>query len=186
VTKGLLKQVKNEDELAGVLAHEIAHVGLRHPEIAAQAAAENEGLADMAGEFQALAGLAGGVASYFGKHDVARGAELAKQAAPVLGKVTQGLHETYSRGYDRKEEFKADEVAVDLMSRPGVRYSPEAFRDFIARLPKKKSGAYATHPDLDGRVKAIEEQIQKTGLKIPLDPARTARFKAATAGLNAN
>ena len=34
VTKGLLKQMKSEDELAGVLAHEIAHVALRHPEIA--------------------------------------------------------------------------------------------------------------------------------------------------------
>lgn len=185
VTKGLLKQMKNEDELAGVLAHEIAHVCLRHPEMTAQAAAEKEGLADMAGEFQALSGFIGGVASLAGKHDIARGAELAKQAAPVVGKVTQGLHESYSRGYDRKEEFQADAKAVDFMSRPGVRYSPEAFRDFIARLPKKKD-AYGTHPDLEGRVKAIEDEIQKTGLKIPVDPARTARFKAATAGLNAN
>jgi dTDP-4-amino-4,6-dideoxygalactose transaminase len=33
---------------------------------------------------------------------------------------------------------------------------------------------------------AIEAAIQKTGLKIPVDPARTERFKAATAGLKAN
>src|SRR5688500_10600658 len=63
VTKGLLKQMTNEDELAGVLAHEIAHVGLRHPEIAAQAATDKEGLSEYAGAFQSLFIIAGSVAS---------------------------------------------------------------------------------------------------------------------------
>ena len=65
------------------------------------------------------------------------------------------------------------------------RARPEAFRAFIARLPQK-GGAYGTHPDLAGRVQAIEKEIQKSGLKIPVDPARTERFKAATAGLKGN
>src|SRR5687767_5976023 len=40
VTKGALRAMNSEDELAGALAHEIAHVNLRHPELAASRAAE--------------------------------------------------------------------------------------------------------------------------------------------------
>jgi predicted Zn-dependent protease len=185
VTKGLLKEMKNEDELAGVLAHEIAHVGMRHPEIAAQAAAEKEGLADKAAAFQSIMGVVGGVAGALGKSQVAEVAALAKEAAPLMGKTAEGLREAYRNGYSRDEEFAADAKAVEFMSRPGVRYSPEAYKDFIARLPKK-GGSYGTHPELDGRVQAIEAEIKKTGLKIPVDPARTERFKAVTAGLKAN
>jgi beta-barrel assembly-enhancing protease len=185
VTKGLLKAMASEDELAGVLAHEIAHVGMRHPEIAAQAAAEKEGLADKAVAFQNLLGFAGAVAGAMGKSSIAQTAQLAAEAAPLMGKTAEGLRESYRNGYSRDEEFAADAKAVDFMSRPGVRYSPEAFKAFIARLPQK-GGSYGTHPDLAGRVQAMETEIQKTGLKIPVDPARTERFKAATAGLKAN
>ena len=185
VTKGLLKIMESEDELAGVLAHEIAHVGLRHPEIAAQAAAQKEGLADKAAAFQSLMGLASFTAGVMGKQDLARHAQLAAEAAPLMGKTAESLRESYRNGYSRNEEFGADAKAVEFMSRDGVRYSPEAYKTFIGRLPSK-GGAYGTHPDLAGRVQAIEQEIQKSGLKIPVDPARTARFKAATAGLKAN
>lgn len=185
VTKGLLKAMQNEDELAGVLAHEIAHVGLRHPEIAAQAASDKEGLTDKAVAFQSLMGFVGGVAGALGKTQVAEYATLAKEAAPLMGKAAESIHQGIRGGFSRDEEFAADAKAVEFMSRPGVRYSPEAFKGFIARLPRK-GGAYGTHPDLDGRVAALEEAIKKSGLAIPVDPARTARFKAATAGLKAN
>jgi beta-barrel assembly-enhancing protease len=185
VTKGLLKLMTNEDELAGVLAHEIAHVGLRHPEIAAQAASDKEGLSEYAGIFQGGMSLIGGIASYTGHGGVASVAQLATEAAPLMGKAAQGLYQSFSNGYSRDEEFAADAKAVEFLSRPGVRYSPEAFKAFIARLPRK-AGSYGTHPDLAGRVEAMDVEIQKTGLKIPVDPARTERFKAATAGLKAN
>jgi predicted Zn-dependent protease len=183
VTKGLLKQMQNEDELAGVLAHEIAHIGLRHPEIAAQAASDREGLSEYAGAFQNLIGIAGGIAGAMGHQGAADVAKLAQEAAPLMGKAAQGIHEDISNGFSRDEEFAADAKAVEFMSRPGVRYSPEAFKAFIGRLPQSKDGAYATHPDLAGRVDAIQKEIEKSGLKIPIDPARTQRFKAATAGL---
>ncbi len=186
VTKGLLKMMQSEDELAGVLAHEVAHIGLRHPEIAAQAAADKEGLSEYAGAFQNLLGFAGSVAGAMGKTNVAETAKLAQEAAPIMGKTAQGIHESVSNGFSRDEEFAADAKAVEFMSRPGVRYSPEAFKAFIARLPQAKGGAYGTHPDLAGRVQAIEKEIEKSKLAIPVDPARTARFRAATAGLKGN
>ena len=185
VTKGLLRTMTNEDELAGVLAHEVAHIGLRHPEIAAQAAADREGLSEYAGIVQGGMSIIGGIAAYRGYGGVASAAQLASEAAPLMGKAAQGIHETVSNGFGRDEEFAADAKAVEFMSRPGVRYSPDAYQAFIGRLPSK-GGAYGTHPDLAGRVQAIEAEIKKSGLKIPVDPARTERFKAATAGLKAN
>lgn len=182
VTKGLLKSIQNEDELAGVLAHEIAHVGLRHPEIAAQAASDKEGLSEYAGAFQGGMSLLGGIAGLAGKSELAQHAQLASEAAPLMGKAAGDIHASVSNGFSRDEEFAADAKAVVFMSRPGVRYAPEAFKAFIARLPQK-GGAYGTHPDLAGRVQAIEEQIKKTGLTIPVDPARTERYRAMTAGL---
>jgi hypothetical protein len=72
---------------------------------------------------------------------------------------------------------------VNVLCRSGVRYNPAALRDFIARLPKKDRGAWSTHPGLEGRIQAIDEQIKKQGVVAVTDPARTARFKALTAGL---
>jgi Zn-dependent protease with chaperone function len=147
VTKGLLRQMSNEAELAGVLAHEIAHIGLRHPEIAAQAAADKEGLSEYAGAFQQGMSILGGIAAYRGYGGAASAAQLASEAAPLMGKAAQGLHESFSNGFSRDEEFAADAKAVEFMSREGVRYSPEAYQAFIGRLPSK-GGAYGTHPDL--------------------------------------
>jgi predicted Zn-dependent protease len=44
VTTGALKLMANEDELAGVLSHEIGHVNLRHPEDHANRAADQAGV----------------------------------------------------------------------------------------------------------------------------------------------
>ena len=183
VTKGALRAMKNEDELAGVLAHEIAHVCLRHPEIAAQAAAERTGLMEFAQEFQALAGLAAGIAGALGRSDTERWLKTAQEAAPVFGKATAEMYDAVSKGYGREEELAADRMAVDLLTREGVRYSPTAYKEFIARLPQK-GGAWGTHPGLQGRVQAIEEEIRKRGAAaLPVEPARTQRFRTFTASL---
>jgi predicted Zn-dependent protease len=178
VTKGALRKMENEDELAGVLAHEIAHVSLRHPELAAQRAADKEGLSKYAASFT---NLLSGALSLVGKQQYA---ELAKEAGPVFGKTVTGLQEQFANGYSRDEEFAADRMAVEFVTRPGVAYDPNAFKTFIARLPSAKGGAWGTHPGLEGRVKAIEEEIKKHGAKIaPTDPERTKRFLAMKVAL---
>jgi len=177
VTKGALKEMRNEDELAGVLAHEIAHVCLKHPEIAAQAAAEKSGLMKYAEEFQGLAGYGALVAEAFGRSDLARWLELAKEAAPVFGETAQKFYGGLQDGYNRDEEMAADLLAVEFMSRDGVRYDPNAYKSFIGRLPPKPKGAYATHPGLQGRVDEIDKAIRKRGKVPSVDPARTARFQ---------
>jgi predicted Zn-dependent protease len=177
VTKGALRSMQSEDELAGVLAHEIAHVNLRHPEMAAQRAADKEGLSKFAGAFTNLLALG---ASLAGRQQVA---DLAREAGPVFGKTVTGLQEQFSNGYSRDEEFAADKSAVEFVTRPGVEYDPNAFKAFVSRLPPNGS-AYGTHPGLEGRVKAIEQEIDKRGTKVaPTDSVRTNRFLAMKAGL---
>jgi predicted Zn-dependent protease len=86
-------------------------------------------------------------------------------------------------GYGRESELAADALSVKVLCRPGVRYDPNALKGFIARLPKKERGAWSTHPELDGRIQAIDESIKNQGAVAAVDPSRTTRFKAATAGL---
>ena len=175
ITKGALRSMQSEDELAGVLAHEISHVSLRHPEVAAQRASDKEGLSEYAGAFTNLLSFGAALA---GKKQAA---DIAKQAGPVFGKTVTGLQQSFANGYSRDEEFAADKGAVDLVSRPGVAYDPNAFKAFVSRLPAK-GDAYGTHPGLEGRVKAIEDEIGKHKAA-PTDAARTKRFLAMKAGL---
>jgi predicted Zn-dependent protease len=178
VTTGAIKQMQNEDELAGVLAHEIAHVNLRHPEDHANRATDQSGAMDALQGASSLLNL--------GMKATGRG-----RTADQLETLTKGLggvadsftKELMVNGYGRDSELAADALGVQVLCRPGVRYNPTALKDFIARLPKKERGAWATHPELEGRLQAMDEAIAKQGALVPVDPARTERFKAATAGL---
>jgi len=178
VTTGAIKQMETEDELAGVLSHEIAHVNLRHPEDHANRAADQAGVMSL---LDTGGAVASGVLSFMGKGSTGRDvAALSKGFGTVLDDFSK---EIIVNGYGRDSELAADALGVNVLCRSGVRYNPAALRDFIARLPKKDRGAWSTHPGLEGRIQAIDEQIKKQGAVVATDPARTARFKALTAGL---
>jgi predicted Zn-dependent protease len=177
VTAGALRAMENEDELAGVLGHEIAHVVLRHPEEHANNATRQAGL--MKG-LKTGGAIAGGVLSALG---YGREVSMAAPLAQGLGNVVDGfLQEVMVNGYGRKSELAADAMSVQLMGKLG--YSPGALKAFVSRLPKKDRGAWTTHPDLEGRGQAIDEEVKK--LSAPpqaVKEQRTARFKAAVAAL---
>lgn len=177
VTTEALKMMENEDELAGVLSHEIAHVNLRHPEEAANRSASQQGL-------MSILGIASKGLALFGQATGNRSAE-------DVGKLTKGLgnmadeftKELMVKGYGRESELAADALGVRILCREGVKYNPHGLKAFISRLPKKERGAWATHPALEGRIQAIDDEIKKAGATAEVDPARTARFKKFTAGL---
>jgi predicted Zn-dependent protease len=178
VTTGAIKQMENEDELAGVLAHEIGHVNLRHPEDHANRAADQAGVM---GALGTGASIFSGVLAATGK---GRSAGDVQTLTKGLGNIADGfLKEIMVNGYGRESELAADALGVQVMCRSGVRYDPTALKAFIARLPKKERGAWATHPELEGRLQAMDEAIKKQGAPATVDAARTARFKAATVGL---
>ncbi len=127
VNKGLLLAADNEAELAGVMAHEIAHVAARH-------AVENQAKATLL-EYAALGGsiFLGGIPG------------LIYQNTAGIGLL--GIFLKFSRG----AEEEADKLGVQYMYAAG--YDPSAMATMFEKLEaknKKKPGfiarAFATHP----------------------------------------
>lgn len=145
VTRGLLKSVRSEAQLAGVLAHEIAHASQKHieKEIRKQKVAGvalDQGLTFASGEGQ-----------------------ITKDQADIIKKLGDAGYEILvKKGYAREDEFESDELAVKTMARMG--YDPAELQAFIASLGSDKSGKLgvllSTHPASGDRAKAIEGQIK--------------------------
>ena len=114
VTRGLIALAEDEAELAGVIAHEIAHVLARHTaERYSQAVAANIGLATL-----------GAVAPTIG--------------IPVrgVGRLVSFGAEAALRAYSRSQELEADMLAVRYMNSLG--YDPAALINFFVKLEREK------------------------------------------------
>jgi predicted Zn-dependent protease len=141
VNTGLILKADNEAELAGVMAHEIAHVAARHG--TRQATRAN------------IAQIAtiplifwGGWAAYG-----------VRQATSIL--MPLGFLQ-----FSRSFESEADKLGLEYMYKTG--YDPTAFVDFFEKLQtleKKKPGtfskAFSTHPPTDDRIKVAQKNIQE-------------------------
>jgi predicted Zn-dependent protease len=138
VTRGLLERMRSEAELAGVLAHEIAHVLQKHHLKAIQKSGQ--------------VGLATGVLS------------LAIQDRNSLArdKLISFGTEMYSRGLDRGDELEADRLGVVIAARAG--YDPYGLPAVLLTLqamnPEDSGLAlmFKTHPKPAERLEAIEKQ----------------------------
>jgi predicted Zn-dependent protease len=142
VTAGLLKHLRNEAQLAGVLAHEVGHVVGRH-------SAEHLAKAQFT---QVLVGAAGVAAS----DDRGDGQRAAAVAAMVGSLVNMK--------FSRKDESEADAFGVKYMSQAG--YDPRAMIELM-RILKEASGPSRqpeflnTHPDPGNREQAIEAEVAR-------------------------
>ena len=156
VYSGLILKAENEAELAGVMAHEIAHVAARHGTRQATR-----------GEIANLATIPlifmGGWAGYG-----------IRQAASVL--VPVGFLK-FSRGF----ESEADLLGLEYMYKAG--YDPTAFVDFfekIETLEKRKPGTmakvFSTHPLTDDRIRNAQKNIQDYLVAKPEYVVTTSEF----------
>ena len=100
ISQGLFERVRNESELAGVLAHEIAHVVQKHHLHALQSEMRTSAVADVGGSMVA----SGGVTGFLTEQVIKAGKRL------------------YTRGLDKGDEYEADRMGVVIAARSG--YSP--------------------------------------------------------------
>jgi predicted Zn-dependent protease len=164
VYSGLIMRADTEAELAGVMAHEIAHVAARH---GTRQATRGE-LAQL-GMIPVMI-MSGGWAGY-GIY----------QAANILLPVT---FLKFSRGF----ESEADMLGLEYMYKTG--YDPTAFVDFfekIETLEKRKPGTmakvFSTHPPTDDRIKATQKNIEQILKAKPEYVVTTSEFNDVKARL---
>lgn len=127
VTTGLLQKA-SEDQLRGILAHEIAHDDLGH-----------------VAKLQTLgAGLGIGIV-------------LLEQLLPGSSAVTPLAGNLIARGYSRKEEYAADRHGVTILTRAGYSKNVliEALR-WVSRASGGGGGGFlSTHPATDDRIEEL-------------------------------
>lgn len=137
ISQGLFDRMRNESELAGVLAHEIAHVVQKHHLKALQNSLRSSALGDMNSYFNS----GGGLASQFTKVLLDSGKEM------------------FVRGLDKEDEYEADRMGVVIAARSG--YSPYGLAGVLQTLaaaPQDKGFAlmFKTHPLPTDRLERLD------------------------------
>lgn len=161
VTEGLLKKVQNEAQLAGVLAHEIAHVSGQHAlnyyRPMKVAACQNEVAAKAAGKAIAVTARSGALTSKTGYFDFTGAPDL------LEGLANQMAAESLSRKVDPAQEKQADHDAVALMIATG--YRPAEYVAFLETLPEVFQKG--SHPPKKDRIASV-----RSALSVMADPAK--------------
>jgi len=152
ISSGLLKRLANESELAGVLAHEIAHVVKKHQITAIQSAAKTGFLASVGKDLAAdRIGRSGGGA-------------LAQQGKTMLANAGLDLVKDgfFLRPLDRSMEYEADRMAIVIATRSG--YDPYGLIGALQMLAQVKgdsdgASVFSTHPPAADRLAELEKAI---------------------------
>ncbi len=140
ISRGLLANTKNEEELAAVLAHEIAHVTLQHGVAAIQKA-------NLAEAFVYLG--SGAAQATMKQEDLQKLTGLFDQS---VGDVVKTLVTT---GYSRDSELAADKLGREFLGAAG--YDPQALAHVLGCMQDHggNGGMFATHPAPKERVSAL-------------------------------
>lgn len=141
VTQSLLRLVQNDDQLAAVIGHEVAHVVARHAaERYSNSALANVGVQvarGVAGDYGSQAGTAAGVFAQYGA---------------LLP-------------FSRRDELEADRLGVDYLQGAGYRpYEAVALWRIMAQQRQSGVPEFAsTHPSDATRIQALQQYIASKG-----------------------
>jgi predicted Zn-dependent protease len=155
ITRGAIRRMHDESELAGVLAHEIGHVARQH------------GL-------NAVKNANGWAAVV----DTAAAGE--QHIAAFKKAVSAGITLVFVNGYSREQEDEADAEAVKYTIAAG--YDPHGLPRFLQRIEAEQQGGvklFPTHPGIPDRIKLIDAAIDKAGA--PGGATLADRFQASVA-----
>ena len=160
VTKGLVQRMQSEAQLAGVLAHEIAHVLRKHHLKAIQKGAQSS----LAGEALQQA--------------------LKDQVPAARDKLITLGNELYTRGLDKSDELEADRHGVVVAARAGYdSYGlPSVLQTLQAMSAQDSTLAlmFKTHPTPAERLGALSDKMQPVLDAYASQPQLPERFAAET------
>jgi predicted Zn-dependent protease len=167
VTRGLVERMRSESELAGVLAHEIAHVVKKHHLKAIQQGAWNR--------------VGGNVASeYLNQRSRSPLASAAGQQ--LIG----GMKEIMLKGLSKEDEYEADRMGVVIAARAG--YDPYGLVSVI-QLIQAMGGSrpelallFETHPSPESRLDALSAAMGAKLDPYAQQPSVAARYTKMMAG----
>lgn len=159
VTKGALRKMQDEAELAAVLAHEIAHVTEKH--IVKELNIKGTETSAVSGFAQVLGGGSGTAKAVF--------SQIVDQAAEIL----------FEKGLKKQDEFDADRVSIIITSTAG--YDTLAIRRYLKKLSGAGNETKAlidTHPSFEERIKNVDSVLADNQLIDKNYPNVNERFFA--------
>ncbi|MBL9086155.1 MAG: M48 family metalloprotease [Planctomycetia bacterium] len=168
VTRGALELARNEDEVAAILAHEMAHIAYKHGEQMVRKSREfQEGLAAL--ERRVTEGPRPG-----------EDCNICGEVAKTLGTSAKALVKTLDvEGYGRDLELAADWAGSLFLCEVGYRAS--AVAEYLEMLPTREGARWTTHPTSEDRIEALRPLVFKHGCPLDSDEgaqARIPRFRA--------
>ncbi|MDR2965326.1 MAG: M48 family metalloprotease [Treponema sp.] len=161
LTRGLVNAAKSEEALAGVIAHEVAHIQLKHGINAIKTNRVTEAL---------LLTATAGIGAVTGLD--------ANELTDILNESVGEIFQTMvNSGYSKEQEFEADTAAMYLMVAAG--YDPSGLIEMLSILETgtKMSRLNMTHPSPVQRVYYANRVIGRLEIA-ETDPSRQQRFNA--------
>ena len=159
ITRGLLERMKNEAELAGVLAHEIVHVLKKHHLKAIQKNAQANLAAD------------------------ALSAAMRDSNSAMRQKLVGFGTEMFARGLDKTDELEADRLGIVIAARAGYdAYGLPSVLQVLQAMNPEDSGLalmFKTHPAPAERLGAVET-LQPVLDAYSGQPQLEERFRSST------
>jgi hypothetical protein len=157
VTTGLMDYAGSDHELAGVLAHECAHVAFHHVEQMVRQGKKNQGKQIWALLATLIAGAAGGGGALSAAGNIFLGSQYVMQAA--------------MSGYSQDLETEADRIGVLALT--DTSYNPLGILTFMQKMARDDHrrgnpdfGIYQSHPYSNQRVAAIKKELTTLGYRI--------------------
>jgi beta-barrel assembly-enhancing protease len=163
INRGMIEKAHNEGEVAGVMAHELSHVALRHG-TAQQTKATPFAIGQIAGQIA--------------------GAIIGGKTGAVISQGSQFGIGTYFMKFSREYEKQADILGSRIMA--GAGYDPRDMANLFKTIEKESGPGgpqwMSDHPNPGNRVEYITKEAQL--LRVPANPRRvTPEFQNAQAQL---
>jgi len=137
INKGLIEKTTTDDELAGVIAHEIGHIVARH-------------------SIKKLQGMMG--------YSILRMLSAAVPQAAGVGNAADAAFTELMLGYSREDELLADQLGVRYEKLAG--FDPHGMIKFLEKLqeverrkPLKPRSYFKTHPYVPDRIRVVKQEL---------------------------